>query len=241
MCASLLATRGPDYLRHLYPTPEWDGLVAGLIQARACWFPVELRRLLANHGSQAHLFETFPVATVFFALVELNKIVVTFTVFFCFHVCSPRPLLGRLSSAAADSPSPLRCGLQVPCWKDKCCKDVPCALLSFLPVYPRCLCDTSFTSILSDIFSKTLHRKLPGRKFPFHVRISLAIPEPAGAFSLPGYHLFDTSSVLSWQWWAQSVGGSLLWEQSPGKVITGSEACVQSTGVRDLCAASLMF
>lgn len=114
------------------------------------------------------------------------------------------------------------------------------ALLSFLPVYPRRLCDTSFTSTLSDIFSKTLHRKLPGRKFPFHVRISLAIPEPAGAFSLPGYHLFDTS-VLSWQWWAQSVGGSLLWEQSPGKVITGSEACVQSTGVRDLCAASLMF
>lgn len=106
MCASLLATRGPDYLRHLYPTPEWDGLVAGLIQARACWFPVELRRLLANHGSQAHLFETFPVVTVFFTLVELNKIVVTFTVFFCFHVCSPRPLLGRLSSAAADSPSP---------------------------------------------------------------------------------------------------------------------------------------
>lgn len=28
-------------------------------------------------------------------------------------MCSPRPLLGRLSSVAADSPSPLRCGLQV--------------------------------------------------------------------------------------------------------------------------------
>lgn len=206
---------------------------------------MELGRLLANHGSQAHLFETFLLVTVFFALVELNKIV-TFWGFFSASMC----VLHALSWADWVVQQLIRHPSEV--WTaghfaSSVARTLHVSSIRFVPavanmvLFSFFLCiqsrlyDASFTYILSDIFSKILHRKLPGRKFPFHVRISLAIPEPAGAFSLPGYHLFWhlfgpllalVSSVCGWQ---PPLG------TESRKVITGSEACVQSTGVHVIC------
>lgn len=165
---------------------------------------------------------------------------------------SPRPLLGRPGSAAADLLSLVRCGLQAALlqglqrWGQRTfhvssVRLVPAVantpLCGFLLVYPKSCIWPLFHLpcglLNSDIFSETLHRKLPGRKFAFHIRISMAVPEPAGGHFLYLVVIyFDISSVLSRQRWAQSVCG---WqpplETEPRKSTQGSEACVQSTGM----------
>lgn len=218
--------------------PRWG--VGGLIWARhaGLW----LRSPLANHCSQVipkpiYLKHSSWLQFSLCWLSWTNSLPLGFLFCFvfwfwgffspCFHVCSPRPLLGRLGSAAADL-HPLwgvDCRpLCINCCKDKDRGPTMCPayawyllwwthpLCSLLLVHPKASMWPFFHLPCglsnSDIFSKTLHRKLPGRKFPSHIRISWPFPNWLGAFSPSGchvlWHLFSplltvVSSVCGWQ------------------------------------------